>query len=418
MKRGIQRVAHLGARHAWLWRNRSSFKNDKANDQPRLLVDISAVLRHDAQTGIQRVVRAVWSELRRRSGNGVTVVPVFATSTHGYCYAPTDFFNKKIGADLEPVSVRQGDKFLGLDLSAHLLPKYRKQLRAWRASGASVHVVVYDLLPSLRPEWFTRAAVANFQKWLAVVLEDADEAICISDQVGRDLEGVANSLAVVRRLKISRLHMGADIAATLPSSGVCFEVRRLADQMRARPTVLMVGTIEPRKGYDVAIAAFEHLWRTSPGDAPDLVIVGKPGWKTTPLQQYLRSHAENGKRLHWLDSVTDEGLCLFYEACCGVVLTSHGEGFGLPLMEAALHRRHILARDLPVFREQGLPNVLYFKSDGPIAIGERVMDLVRAGATRPTSLPTWSESVDRLLQDMSLIVPQISRAEPVLRKAS
>jgi glycosyltransferase involved in cell wall biosynthesis len=250
------------------------------------------------------------------------------------------------------------------------------------------------------------------------VLEDADEAICISDQVARDFERMANSIAAVRQTKIGRLHMGADIAATLPSSGICFQVRQLAEQMRSRPTVLMVGTIEPRKGYDVAIAAFEHLWRTSPSEAPDLVIVGKPGWKTTPLQQYLRLHGENGKRLHWLDGVSDEGLCLFYESCCGVVLTSHGEGFGLPLMEAALHRRHILVRDLPVFREQGLPNVLYFQSDGPVAIGERILELVHAGVARPTFLPTWSESVDRLLRAMSLTVPQISQAEPVLRKAS
>jgi glycosyltransferase involved in cell wall biosynthesis len=181
----------------------------------------------------------------------------------------------------------------------------------------------------------------------------------------------------------------------------------------------MVGTVEPRKGYDVAVAAFEHLWRTRPIDAPDLVIVGKSGWKTTAFQQYLRSHPERGKRLHWLDSITDEGLCLFYEECRGVFMASRGEGFGLPLIEAAMHGRHILARDLPVFREQGLSNVLYFSDDDPAALSDRLMELVQSGEAKgAASLPTWSDCVDGLLRQIGLGAPEMLEAKPALRIAS
>jgi glycosyltransferase involved in cell wall biosynthesis len=421
MKR-VVRAADVGARQAWLWRNRFNFGEVVHGDRPRLLVDVSAILRHDAQTGIQRVVRAVWSELRTRSGDDLLVVPVFATNTHGYCYAPVDFLEQRRGgSSLEAVRVRPGDKFLGLDLSAHLLPNYRRQLKAWRSFGATVHLVVYDLLPLERPEWFSRAASGHFKRWLEVLLNDADQAICISEQVARSLRSRLAATSSYGRLSIGRLRMGSDIDATIPTQGTCGEVRQLLERIRFRPAILMVGTVEPRKGYDAAISAFEHLWNTRPNEAPDLVIIGKGGWKTEALQNYLLSHPERGKRLHWLDSVTDEGLCLFYEGCRGVFMASRGEGFGLPLIEAALHRRHVLARDLAVFREQGISGAMYFTDDRPEALGESLMSLNRAGqdwSLPKAELPTWSECVEGLLSEIGLGKRIARHQELGLRKAS
>lgn len=416
----VTRAADVGARQAWLWRNRFAFGKAIHSDRPRLLVDVSAILRHDAQTGIQRVVRAVWSELARRDSDRLLVVPVYATNTQGYCYAPHDFLERGgSGVGSEPVSVRPGDKFLGLDLSAHLLPKYRRQLLAWRRYGASIHLVVYDLLPLLRPDWFNDVTAGHFRRWFEILRQDADQAICISDQVARDLKKRLAGGVLGNRLTTGRLHMGADIAASVPSKGLCEDVQRLLEQMRFRPTVLMVGTIEPRKGYDTAIAAFEHLWRTRSTEAPDLVIVGKGGWKTSGLQDYIRAHPEKGKRLHWLDRVSDEGLCLFYEACRGVFMASRGEGFGLPLVEAALHRRNVLARDLPVFRERRMPNVLFFQDDRPDSLADRLMDLVNSDPPSSVAeLPTWSDCVDGLLREIGLPAETPQSVELPLRKAS
>jgi len=301
--------------------------------------------------------------------------------------------------------MRAGDRFLGLDLSAHLLPKYTSQLRAWRQNGASVHLVVYDLLPLLRPDWFSDAAGAHFRKWMDILLVEADRAICISDQVANDLQQQLAGRPEAKRLAIGRLQMGGDIEATIPTTGICEDVTTLVARLRFRPAILMVGTIEPRKGYDVSLAAFDYLWREHSAEVPDLVIVGKAGWKTSSLQEAIRSHREYNRRLHWLDSASDEGLCQLYEACRGLLMASHGEGFGLPLIEAAMHRRRVLARDLPVFREQKLPGVLFFTDDSPAALGGRLMELSKAGLERETSvprLPTWAESASCLLNDLGL----------------
>lgn len=404
---GIRKAAALAARSMWLWRNRSGFARRPSGETARLLVDVSVIIRHDAETGIQRVVRAVWSELLRRRNGDFDIVPVYATPRAGYRYAPLDFLSRRpVEMDSDPVRAGPGDKFLGLDLAAHLLPKYRHQLRAWRANGASVHLIVYDALPLIQPDWFDSTTVRNFKNWFGILASNADQAICISGKVVRDVEQQLERCGVRSQPAIARISLGGDIGASVPSNGLNKVVERVLDRIRTRTAILMVGTVEPRKGYDIALAAFEHLWRTRPIEAPDLVIVGKRGWRTAPFQTKLRAHREQGKRLYWLEGVSDEGLCLFYQECRALLMASHDEGFGLPLVEAAVHGRPVLARDLPVFREQGLGNVLFFDDDSPAALGERLMDLIAAGEewiAPAASVPTWSECVDGVLAVLGLV---------------
>jgi glycosyltransferase involved in cell wall biosynthesis len=385
-------------------------------------VDVSAIIQHDAQTGIQRVVRSVWSQLLKRSGNGFEAVPIYATSTQGYCYAPRNFLDRDFRRlSARAVSAAPGDKFLALDLSAHLLPKYKGQLKAWRAHGATLHFVVYDLLPLLRPEWFSTAAVTHFNKWFQLLATEADQAICISDQVASDLRDRLKTIGIHPGPAIGRLEMGGDIEASVPTTGVCNDLSALLEKLRSRPAILMVGTVEPRKGYDVALTAFEHLWRSNPAKAPDLIIVGKSGWKTEQLQVRLREHPERGRRLHWFDQMSDEGLCLLYGASKGILMASRGEGFGLPVIEAASHGRPILARDIPIFREHQLPNVGFFKDDAPISLGASIMKLTQVSPDLNSSVSrctTWHESVGKLLADMGLAPQKQHVSEQELRHAS
>jgi hypothetical protein len=65
----------------------------------------------------------------------------------------------------------------------------------------------------------------------------------------------------------------------------------------------------------------------------------------------------------------------------------------------------VLARDLPVFREQNLPNVKFFDDDRPAPLGERLMELTRIGPFSPHTnfqLPTWCDSVDGLLANLDI----------------
>ena len=83
--------------------------------------------------------------------------------------------------------------------------------------------------------------------------------------------------------------------------------------------------------------------------------------RTIPtIVEKLRHHPELGKRLFWLEGISDEYLEKVYATCVCLIAASEDEGFGLPLIEAARHRIPILARDIPVFREVAGDHASYF----------------------------------------------------------
>nr|WP_255662564.1 glycosyltransferase family 1 protein [Acidovorax sp. D4N7] len=337
---------------------------------------------------------------------GYRVRPVYATRRHGYSYANEDFLDSPTQGEkntVRPVEVQSGDIFLALDLAAHLLPRHQAQVLDWKRTGVRLHVLVYDLLPLQHPEWFPSRTERNFKRWMRWLAIYADNAICISASVKDELQNwlkVHYSLPPTA-LPASIIVLGADINASVPSGGLPNDAKDLLAHLRNTPFVLMVGTIEPRKGHDQALAAFEHLWKQS-SSMPSLVLVGRGGWKTEALQDKLRRHPESGKRLFWPQNVSDEYLLHLYAACSGVLVASRAEGFGLPVIEAALHRKPVLARDLPVFREIGLPEITFFTGQDAKNLACAITSWLAkkhlaSDAERPQKVDTWRTAAQQLL---------------------
>ena len=168
----------------------------------------------------------------------------------------------------------------------------------------------------------------------------------------------------------------------------------------------MVGTLEPRKGHEQVLDAFELLWRM--GEEIQLLIVGKPGWHTDALAHRLRTHPQRGKGLHWIEDASDEYLERLYQAAQCLIAASHAEGFGLPLIEAARHGLPILARDIPVFREVAGSHASYFDGGEAIDLAQALcIWLERRDAGQVCSSvglrrQTWSQSTQSLLAQLQL----------------
>jgi len=176
----------------------------------------------------------------------------------------------------------------------------------------------------------------------------------------------------------------------------------------------MVGTIEPRKGHLQALSAFEQLWRD--GSEARLVIVGKEGWTGLPdnqrrtiphLMNRLRHHPELGKRLFWLSGISDEYLERLYAAANCLLAPSEGEGFGLPLIEAAQCGLPILARDLPVFREVAREHACYFSGLAAADLAQALKAWLeldakgQAPSSRNIEWSTWERNARELVLILS-----------------
>jgi glycosyltransferase involved in cell wall biosynthesis len=238
--------------------------------------------------------------------------------------------------------------------------------------------------------------------------------VCISQAVADDvslwLQQHPHVVSERGAPRITAVHLGGDLTHSMPTHGMPAEAEELLRQLRQRPSFLMVGTIEPRKDHAAVLAAFEQLW--AQGQDLALVISGRAGWMVEELLERLRSHPERERRLFWLEHPSDEFLERLYAGCACLIAASRGEGFGLPLVEAAQHRLPIIARDLPVFREVAGEHAFYFKDDAPDALAADLMQwlaLYRAGRQPDsTNMPwdTWRQSAENLKQLLLARAPQ------------
>ena len=141
------------------------------------------------------------------------------------------------------------------------------------------------------------------------------------------------------------------------------------------------------------------------------VIVGKEGWQGLPdnlrrvipeTVQRLKTNSELGKHLFWLEGISDQYLEEIYAVSTCLIAASEGEGFGLPLVEAAQHKMPIMARDIPIFREVAGEHAFYFSGGAPENLASDVTRWLKmyqeGNYPKSETMPwlSWKESASQL----------------------
>lgn len=394
----------------------------------RLFIDITATCSSDLKTGIERVARALLLAMLDAPPTGFRIEPVYLSEADGsWHYRHASHYTLQLlgcpphALCEERIAAQAGDIVLGLDVSGNALVQAERAglFDYYRSQGIRTYFLLHDILPLRMPEVFPNGAMEGFSDW-AQSIAQLDGIIGVTKHVADDyadwLKGA--SISQGKRQKpffVGWSHHGADMGSSAPSGGLPADADWTLQQLRLRPSFLLVGTIEPRKGHLQVLQAFSELWHQ--GIEVNLVVVGKEGWKGLPdtirrnLPETvcaLREHAERGKRLFWLENTSDEYLEQLYGNCSCLIAASYAEGFGLPLIEAAQHQLPILARDIPVFREVAGEHAYYFQHDDPkdIAASIKAWLTLYQDNLHPhsDSLPwlTWAESAERLKQQLML----------------
>lgn len=379
--------------------------------QKHVFVDVSVLAKQDARTGIQRVTRSILLQLLDNPPAGYRVEPVYCDRGI-YRYA-RHFTTEMLGIGQtglrdDRIDVQQQDVFLGLDLNPDDIPHSSEVFRDLASHGVGVFFVVYDTLPVSHPEFFPPNGSTGFRNWLQTIAGIASGLVCISRSVADDVRNWLDTHPPNRAepLPIGFFHLGADIENNSPTTGIPEDGAGILAALAAAPSFLMVGTLEPRKRHAQALSAFEMLWKV--GREVNLLIVGKRGWMVEDLVRRLGNHPMLGKRLFWLEGISDEYLEKIYAASTCLIAASEAEGFGLPLVEAARKGLPIIARDIPVFREVAGEHACYFSGLSPEDLARAVrawLDLSSRGeAPSSQDMPwlTWKESTAQLVK---LVLP-------------
>lgn len=376
------------------------------DDRVQWFADVTELSREDLGAGVERVTRRLLTELLLDPPDGVCVQPVRLTLDGAYVFANTFLARflglpaRTFGADT-PVRAKPGDHFIGLDFCRGHASLLRQALEALRLEGTSISLIVHDVLPLTRPDWFPSGVPESFERWLRVLADVADRALCDSQQTAHELGEVLASKGMrAPALRLDVISLGADFP---PSPSVSVLPPRMDEVIR----VLTVGTLEPRKGHAQALAAFESLW--SAGQAFEWVIAGKPGWNVEPLVARIRSHPEFGNRLRWVVGPDDRELSALYRECDVLLAPSLGEGYGLPVVEAGWQGLPLILRDLPVFREVAGDRATYFSGMDAESLARTLSDWRQAGRMDRRVVgnwTTWTQSASRLKE---LLKPDAGR---------
>ncbi|MFV0279294.1 MAG: glycosyltransferase family 4 protein [Rhodoblastus sp.] len=381
----------------------------------RLLIDVTAIVAHDDKTGIQRVVRqvvrALYAEDVSRSAAPQdaapqdaarqTLVPVAVRLQDGRlwtceAYVASETGRPTAGPD-RPLAIESGDRLLMLDNSWGNFAAFAGVFEDIRRNGGEIVSCIYDLIPQLYKGASVGAVPQVHLAWLKAALLESDVMIAISRTVAEELLAfvAAHDLPHRAGLKIGWFHCGSDIApagAGAPAPAVAAAFAGPA------PTFLLVGTLEPRKGHAIALAAFDALWRD--GVDARLVFIGRRGWHVEAIVDDMMASPEFGGRLHWFDAAGDADLAYAYDHCAAALAPSYAEGFGLPVAEAAWRGKPALCSDIPVFREIGGEGALYFRVNDSAALANLVHDFLagrkKADPARVVR-PTWRQAALRIV---------------------
>jgi glycosyltransferase involved in cell wall biosynthesis len=354
------------------------------SNQPRILIDMTSTVRSGMSTGIQRVV---WNIVRHavQTGAGLPVVIDDGRLVSYYQHPALP----------QTIEYSNNDLFLMLDAGWNHLHEYPAILDEIERAGALLVVGLYDLFPLLYPPLFLPYEVAAFDAWYNQVILRADALVAISRTTAESFRAYAQERGRLPKqgLRIGWWRLGAELDS-LRERAASSRANRIATA--GTPFFLSVGTLEPRKGYSVALEAFERLW--AEGVDARYVIVGGRSWSMCAFERRLREHPQFNHRLHWIEDASDSDLSLLYETTSGVVQASFAEGFGLPLVEAAQHGAPVIASDIEVFREVGGVNIRYFNLLDSASLAVQLKDALAHPKAAPKVGPlSWQESTAQLL---------------------
>ncbi|HCG30477.1 MAG TPA: glycosyltransferase family 1 protein [Thermomicrobiales bacterium] len=234
-------------------------------------------------------------------------------------------------------------------------------------TGVPRVVTVHDLAFHLFPEQYPGRKQRYLRTMTRLSVQRAARVIAVSEATRQDI--------------IRLYDADPERVVTVPN-GVGDEMRPLgADEVaafRARqgltgPTLLFLGTLQPRKNLETLLRA----WARTAGETGwQLVVAGAAGWHHEPIFDLARELGI-ADAVRFVGFVPPEDLPLWHNAADAFVYPSLYEGFGLPLLEAMACGTPVVTSETPALREVvGNAGLIVGPRDVP-ALAQALLQLAR-----------------------------------------
>ena len=223
-----------------------------------------------------------------------------------------------------------------------------------KRAGVGIGVYIYDLIPITHPEYCHAGTVSEFSFALGDGLHVFDFILTISEYVARSVRDfiARNGLRPVPVEAVPLAHQIHDAPILLSAGAQADLWQGSIAPLKDRPYVLVVCTIEPRKNHMYLYVVWKALVEEGL-EPPDLVFVGRFGWRVNDFREMLTDTGFLSGRIHLLHDLSDVDLELLYRSCLFTAFPSIVEGWGLPVGESLAHGRAIVASNASSIPEVG-----------------------------------------------------------------
>jgi glycosyltransferase involved in cell wall biosynthesis len=227
----------------------------------------------------------------------------------------------------------------------------------WRAV-VTVHDLAFRRLPQTHAAE-SRAYYAGLER----SVRQATRVICVSDATRRDLLDLTSCLP-----ERVRVVAEAPDPAYVPHGPTA---------PSARPYIVFVGTIEPRKNLGTLLRA---LARVSPGERPELRVIGAQGGDADARHLIAALGLERDVRL--LGRVDTAEVAAHYRRAAALAYPSFLEGFGLPILEAMACGAPVITSNTSSMPEVAGGAALLVDPADTAGLAAAIQDVVRSAALR------------------------------------
>jgi glycosyltransferase involved in cell wall biosynthesis len=179
------------------------------------------------------------------------------------------------------------------------------------------------------------------------LLKRCDAIHCISHYTARGIEKFFGSQA---HPKLFVAHQPINLGHVTPEfeANSLLELRSSYEKSHAgQRYILQIGAVEPKKNHQTTIEAFQLLRKEDP--SLKLVVLGKAGWLSEDLCDYLESARSEG--IEWVRAASYASLVRYLRHASAVVFPSIVEGWGLPPLEAMSYGVPVVASPIEPCKE-------------------------------------------------------------------
>jgi len=268
---------------------------------------------------------------------------------------------------------------------------------------AKLTATVHDLTCWLLPETHSPRNVAADRLFAERILKRADALIAVSEATRSDAVRILN----LSPEKIRVIHHGVADPFFQVKPEDAEAVRRRHGL--ARPYLLFVGTLEPRKNVARLLAAYRDLSQTTQEEF-DLVLAGPPGWAQSEIMARLR-RPDPGVR--YLGYVAEEDLPGLFAGAAAFVYPSLYEGFGFPVAQAMAAGTPVITSAVSALPEITGGAALLIDPRSEAALRDAMEEMLTSPSRRERSIElgrvnarrfTWEECARKSLEFFEEVV--------------